>query len=87
MSSCGGWSFLSGHLLVFLFAFMSLVSLHAEAAIKKYQFDLFREWWHGDVEEIVKQGNAMGLPPNMSDAHTINGKPGPLFPCSEKRKT
>ncbi|KAK9071418.1 hypothetical protein SSX86_009987 [Deinandra increscens subsp. villosa] len=42
------------------------------------------EWWHGDVEEIVKQGNAMGLPPNMSDAHTINGKPGPLFPCSEK---
>jgi hypothetical protein len=28
----------------------------------------------------------MGLPPNMSDAHTINGKPGPLFPCSEKRK-
>nr|GEU71731.1 laccase-11-like [Tanacetum cinerariifolium] len=45
---------------------------------------VFGEWWHGDVEEIVKQGNAMGLPPNMSDAHTINGKPGPLFPCSEK---
>ncbi|XP_052624456.1 laccase-11 [Lactuca sativa] len=45
---------------------------------------VFGEWWHGDVEDIVKQGNAMGLPPNMSDAHTINGKPGPLFPCSEK---
>ncbi|KAI3794227.1 hypothetical protein L1987_36856 [Smallanthus sonchifolius] len=45
---------------------------------------VFGEWWHGDVEEIVKQGNAMGLPPNMSDAHTINGKPGPLFRCSEK---
>nr|GEU71733.1 laccase-11-like [Tanacetum cinerariifolium] len=45
---------------------------------------VFGEWWHNDVEEIVKQGNAMGLPPNMSDAHTINGKPGPLFPCSEK---
>ncbi|KAI3808436.1 hypothetical protein L1987_24387 [Smallanthus sonchifolius] len=45
---------------------------------------VFGEWWHGDVENIVKQGNAMGLPPNMSDAHTINGKPGPLFPCSEK---
>ena len=44
------------------------------------------EWWHSDVEELVKQGNKMGLPPNMSDAHTINGKPGPLFPCSEKRK-
>ncbi|KAI5381916.1 hypothetical protein KIW84_UN0336 [Lathyrus oleraceus] len=26
----------------------------------------------------------MGLPPNMSEAHTINGKPGPLFPCFEK---
>ncbi|PRQ23655.1 putative laccase transcription factor interactor and regulator CCHC(Zn) family [Rosa chinensis] len=29
-------------------------------------------------------GNRLGLPPTMSDAHTINGKPGPLFPCSEK---
>ncbi|KAF5738152.1 Laccase 11 [Tripterygium wilfordii] len=47
---------------------------------------LLGEWWHKDVEEIEKQGNNMGLPPNMSDAHTINGKAGPLFPCSEKRK-
>lgn len=44
------------------------------------------EWWHTDVEEVEKRGAKMGLPPNMSDAHTINGKPGPLFPCSEKRK-
>ncbi|KAE8690631.1 Laccase-16 [Hibiscus syriacus] len=42
------------------------------------------EWWNNDVEEIVKQGNKLGLPPNTSDAHTINGKPGPLLPCSEK---
>ncbi|ONH91128.1 hypothetical protein PRUPE_8G095000 [Prunus persica] len=42
------------------------------------------EWWNNDVKEVVKQGNKLGLPPNMSDAHTINGKPGPLFPCSEK---
>ncbi|KAH1047738.1 hypothetical protein J1N35_038522 [Gossypium stocksii] len=48
------------------------------------QLVVLGEWWHKDVEEIVKQGNDMGLPPNMSDAHTINGKPGPLFPCSEK---
>ncbi|KAI3448027.1 hypothetical protein Pfo_004692 [Paulownia fortunei] len=45
---------------------------------------LLGEWWNDDVEEIVKQGNKLGLPPKMSDAHTINGKPGPLFPCSEK---
>ncbi|KAB5547626.1 hypothetical protein DKX38_011032 [Salix brachista] len=42
------------------------------------------EWWNSDVEEVEKQGTQMGLPPNMSDAHTINGKPGPLFPCSDK---
>ncbi|KAK6237459.1 hypothetical protein QUC31_002928 [Theobroma cacao] len=48
------------------------------------QIIILGEWWHKDVEEIVKQGTNMGLPPNMSDAHTINGKPGPLFPCSEK---
>ncbi|GMY05765.1 laccase-11-like isoform X1 [Fagus crenata] len=45
---------------------------------------LLGEWWNNDVEEIVEQGNKLGLPPNMSDAHTINGKPGPLFPCSDK---
>jgi len=44
------------------------------------------EWWNADVEAVEKQGNALGIPPNMSDSHTINGKPGPLFPCSEKCK-
>ncbi|TVU02527.1 hypothetical protein EJB05_51975 [Eragrostis curvula] len=43
------------------------------------------EWWHADVEAVEKQGTMLGMAPNMSDAHTINGKPGPLFPCSEKR--
>ncbi|PQP97382.1 laccase-11-like [Prunus yedoensis var. nudiflora] len=42
------------------------------------------EWWNVDVEEFVKKANNLGLAPNTSDAHTINGKPGPLFPCSEK---
>ncbi|XP_058215289.1 laccase-11 [Rhododendron vialii] len=42
------------------------------------------EWWNQDVETIVNEGNKLGLPPLPSDAHTINGKPGPLFPCSEK---
>ena len=44
------------------------------------------EWWNQDVETIVSQANKLGLPPQTSDAHTINGKPGPLFPCSEKCK-
>ncbi|KGN48155.1 laccase-11 [Cucumis sativus] len=42
------------------------------------------EWWNSDVETIVNQANKLGLPPQASDAHTINGKPGPLFPCSDK---
>ncbi|RCV26343.1 hypothetical protein SETIT_5G238100v2 [Setaria italica] len=42
------------------------------------------EWWHADVEAVEKQGRALGMAPNTSDAHTINGKPGPLFPCSDK---
>ncbi|KAI3942077.1 hypothetical protein MKW92_037685 [Papaver armeniacum] len=42
------------------------------------------EWWNKDVETSVNQANTLGLPPPMSDAHTNNGKPGPLFPCSEK---
>ncbi|KAL8140613.1 hypothetical protein V2J09_006634 [Rumex salicifolius] len=42
------------------------------------------EWWNQDIETVVSQSNEMGLPPPPSDAHTINGKPGPLFPCSQK---
>ncbi|KAL5809499.1 hypothetical protein ACOSQ3_030190 [Xanthoceras sorbifolium] len=42
------------------------------------------EWWNSDVETLVNKANKLGLPPPTSDAHTINGKPGPLFPCSEK---
>uniref|UniRef100_F6H9I9 laccase n=1 Tax=Vitis vinifera TaxID=29760 RepID=F6H9I9_VITVI len=42
------------------------------------------EWWNSDIETMVNQANKLGLPPPTSDAHTINGKPGPLFPCSEK---
>ncbi|XP_039118918.1 laccase-11-like [Dioscorea cayenensis subsp. rotundata] len=51
---------------------------HSEAEL------MLGEWWNADVETIENQGNILGLPPNMSDAHTINGKPGPLFPCSDK---
>ncbi|KAL4325122.1 hypothetical protein GQ457_11G007800 [Hibiscus cannabinus] len=42
------------------------------------------EWWNSDVETLVNRANKLGLPPPTSDAHTINGKPGPLFPCSSK---
>ncbi|KAL0422772.1 UNVERIFIED_CONTAM: Laccase-11 [Sesamum latifolium] len=50
-----------------------------------FEFNLLLgEWWNDDVETVIKQGNKLGLPPKTSDAHTINGKPGPLFPCSEK---
>ncbi|XVE61704.1 hypothetical protein DITRI_Ditri06bG0061200 [Diplodiscus trichospermus] len=42
------------------------------------------EWWNSDIETLVNQANKLGLPPPTSDAHTINGKPGPLFPCSKK---
>ncbi|PPE01771.1 hypothetical protein GOBAR_DD01210 [Gossypium barbadense] len=44
------------------------------------------EWWNSDVETLVNQANKLGLPPPTSDSHTINGKPGPLFPCSSKPK-
>ncbi|KAG9449737.1 hypothetical protein H6P81_009702 [Aristolochia fimbriata] len=38
------------------------------------------EWWNSDVEQLAKQAENRGLPPPLSDAHTINGKPGPPFP-------
>ncbi|KAM7463988.1 hypothetical protein LguiA_032109 [Lonicera macranthoides] len=40
------------------------------------------EWWKSDVEAVINQALKSGLAPNVSDAHTINGHPGPLSNCS-----
>ncbi|KAH9319808.1 hypothetical protein KI387_021577, partial [Taxus chinensis] len=44
------------------------------------------EWWNSDVEAVINEAVKSGGAPNMSDAHTINGKPGPLgtFTCPMK---
>lgn len=42
------------------------------------------EWWNADTEAVVNQAMKSGGAPNASNAHTINGKPGPLFNCSTK---
>ncbi|XVF24032.1 hypothetical protein REPUB_Repub13aG0091600 [Reevesia pubescens] len=40
------------------------------------------EWWKADTEAVVNQAIKTGLPPNISDAHTINGHSGPVPNCS-----
>ncbi|RDX73845.1 Laccase-17 [Mucuna pruriens] len=42
------------------------------------------EWWKADTEAIINQAMQTGLAPNVSDAHTINGLPGPVSNCSTK---
>ncbi|KAJ9694912.1 hypothetical protein PVL29_010402 [Vitis rotundifolia] len=39
------------------------------------------EWWKSDVEAVINQALSSGLAPNVSDAHTINGHPGPVSNC------
>ncbi|KAJ7961396.1 Laccase [Quillaja saponaria] len=45
---------------------------------------IFGEWWKADTETIINQAQLTGLAPNLSDAYTINGQPGPLYNCSAK---
>ncbi|KAF4356948.1 hypothetical protein F8388_015924 [Cannabis sativa] len=42
------------------------------------------EWWNGNVVDIEKEALLSGGAPNISDAFTINGKPGDFYPCSKK---
>ncbi|XP_042510514.1 laccase-4-like [Macadamia integrifolia] len=42
------------------------------------------EWWKSDTEAVISQAMKSGVAPNVSDAHTINGHPGPLSPCSSQ---
>lgn len=41
------------------------------------------EWWNRDVMEVYREAVEMGGDPVHSDAYTINGQPGYLYPCSK----
>ncbi|CAH9115654.1 unnamed protein product [Cuscuta epithymum] len=43
---------------------------------------IFGEWWNSDTETVIKQALQTGGGPNVSDAYTINGLPGPTYNCS-----
>ncbi|CAL4913777.1 unnamed protein product [Urochloa decumbens] len=45
---------------------------------------IFGEWFNADPEAIIAQALQTGAGPNISDAFTINGLPGPLYNCSSK---
>ncbi|KAJ9146684.1 hypothetical protein P3X46_028919 [Hevea brasiliensis] len=45
---------------------------------------LLGEWYNTDPEAIINQALQTGAAPNVSDAYTINGLPGPLYNCSAK---
>ncbi|XP_038988604.1 laccase-17-like [Phoenix dactylifera] len=45
---------------------------------------LFGEWFNEDPEAIIAQALQTGAGPNVSEAYTINGLPGPLYNCSTK---
>ncbi|KAK7255783.1 hypothetical protein RIF29_29202 [Crotalaria pallida] len=45
---------------------------------------LLGEWFNVDPEAIINQALQTGGGPNVSDAYTINGLPGPLYNCSNK---
>ncbi|XP_054781625.1 laccase-17-like [Prosopis cineraria] len=45
---------------------------------------VFGEWWNADTEAVIAQALQTGGGPNVSDAYTINGLPGPLYNCSAK---
>lgn len=42
------------------------------------------EWWKSDVEAVINEALKSGLAPNVSDAHTINGYPGPVRSCNSQ---
>ncbi|XP_022145539.1 laccase-17-like [Momordica charantia] len=43
---------------------------------------IFGEWWKADTEVVINQAMLTGGAPNVSDAYTFNGLPGPSYNCS-----
>ncbi|XP_042515786.1 laccase-7-like [Macadamia integrifolia] len=44
---------------------------------------LLGEWWNANVIDVENEATMNGGAPNISDAFTINGQPGDLYPCSK----
>lgn len=44
------------------------------------------EWWNANIMDVENEALASGGAPNNSDAFTINGKPGRLYPCAANRE-
>ncbi|MBA0851154.1 hypothetical protein Goshw_014348 [Gossypium schwendimanii] len=53
----------------------------------KEEIVVLGEWWKSDVEAVINEALKSGLAPNVSDAHTINGHPGPVPGCPSKGYT
>ncbi|XP_023539539.1 laccase-17-like [Cucurbita pepo subsp. pepo] len=45
------------------------------------------EWFNVRPESVIQQALQTGAAPNVSDAYTINGLPGPLYNCSSSNDT
>ncbi|KAL2467973.1 Laccase-14 [Forsythia ovata] len=43
-----------------------------------------REWWKDNVTRVLEEFLENGGQPRDSDAYTINGQPGDLYPCSKR---
>ncbi|KAL1547064.1 laccase [Salvia divinorum] len=44
------------------------------------------EWWREDVMKVMEEFVASGGQPRDSNAYTINGQPGDLYPCSSPNR-
>ncbi|XP_058100129.1 laccase-7-like [Magnolia sinica] len=40
------------------------------------------EWWNANVVDVEDEATLTGGAPNISNAYTINGRPGDLYPCT-----
>ncbi|XP_010923124.1 laccase-22 [Elaeis guineensis] len=47
----------------------------------KEEVIILGEWWKSDTEAVINEALKSGLAPNVSDAHVINGHPGPMSTC------
>ncbi|KAK8695747.1 hypothetical protein V6N13_000898 [Hibiscus sabdariffa] len=53
----------------------------------KEEIVILGEWWKSDVEAVINEALKSGMAPNVSDAHTINGHPGPVSSCPSEGYT
>lgn len=77
-----GWARATMHGMLIVYPMRGMDYPFPKPALFAEVHVILGEWWKVNVLDVPGNANKTGSEPMLSDAYTINGQPGDLYPCS-----